>query len=371
MKHYILVNHHHIYLPGVRDLIKNFRKNEKFEISHWGGKGPFIDPRKSEYESISLLGNFQKMDKGHIPLRVPDYQLYDLWSQLKIPRIWISSMIDLHLGIHDMLFGKNSRTTHDAKQVAIDSFDGLAWSYEHFNPDKSVIDEVWTERLRLANETGDFLVKNFKNRLDFPWAVDFPTTKRNSATKYDFCIPGASYPTRVAVEKSLSKSFTIAPYLSRDKNLKKIISTCVRLFPPIRPFEIPVKTKIREINMNRLINSSKFTYVDGSHLDYFVRKYLEVTVSGSMLVCAPTNALNMYGFITNKHFIDVNSFLQNPNIETKMSGNNLKIHEITLLLEKKHSFNARIKQLTDFIENLSNHGTSRGVFKNGIFILSS
>jgi hypothetical protein len=298
--------------------------NEKFEISHWGSKS-FVDPRKSQYKSISLMGNFQKMDKGHIPLRVPDYQLYDLWHQLRIPKIWISSMIDLHLGINGMLFGKNTHTKHDAKQVAIDSFDGLAWSYEHFNPDESVMNEVWTERLRLATETGDFLVKNFKNRLDFPWAVNFSTPKREFFAKFDFCIPGASYPTRVAIEKSLSKSFTIAPYTSRDNKLKKVVSTCTQLFPPFREIEIPIKTKLREINMNRLINSSKFTYVDGSYLNYFVRKYLEVTVSGSMLVCAPTDALNMYGFIENKNYIDVNFFLQNPNTAAKMHKNNLLI----------------------------------------------
>jgi hypothetical protein len=172
------------------------------------------------------MGNFQKIHNRHTPLGIPDYQLYDLWQQLRLPRIWISSMIDLHLGIHGMLFGKNSRLTHDAKQVAIDSFDGLVWSYEHVNPDKSIIDEVWTERIRLATEAGDFLTKNFNNRLDCPWAVNFPLPK-DFKIKYDFCIPGASYPTRIAAEKSLSKSFIIAPYLSRDDKIKKWKIKCL------------------------------------------------------------------------------------------------------------------------------------------------
>ena len=129
MRHYILVNHHHIDLPGLRDLIKALKNDKNFVVSHWK-TSLFVDPRNSKYKSFSLLGNFQKLDNRSNPLRVPDYELLNFWTELGSPRIWISSMIDLHLGIDEMLFGKNTLPQLNAKQTVVDLFDGLGWAYE-------------------------------------------------------------------------------------------------------------------------------------------------------------------------------------------------------------------------------------------------
>jgi hypothetical protein len=373
MKHFILVNHHQIFLPGFRDLIKELRGNNNFVISRWGSKS-FIDPQKSKYKSISLMGNFQKLDDSSNPLRVPDYNLLDFWATLKGPRIWISSMVDLHLGINQMLFGKNTLSTFDGKQIAINSFSGLAWSYEHnsFTPEnKSNMNVPWVEFWSTAAITHEFLINNFKNRLDFPWAINFPNKRLHlDKKKYDFCIPGARYPTRIAIEDELSKTFKLAPYQQSDHVIRSAVDIVSRVFPPIRSRRVEIKKKLREMNMNRLLTSSNFSYVDGGPLRYFVRKYLEVTVSGSTLVCPPSYTLKMYGFIENKHFIDINFFLQNSREGLAMSTkNNLKSRSSLSFLRENHDFNARINQLYSFLESLSINGLGLGVFSNGTFVL--
>jgi len=188
--------------------------------------------------------------------------------------------------------------------------------------------------------------------------------------KYDFCIPGARYPTRLAIEKQLSKNFNLAPYQKSDEMIRKVVSVGSKWFPPIRPIEVSIKTKLRETNMNHLISSSKFTYVDGGPLGYFVRKYLEVSTSGSILVCSPSQTLSMYGFAKNKHFIDVNVFLQNLEEETEIYNiNNSKVNQISILLKESHSFVARIAQLLNFLDMVSAKGTGLGFFSAGTFIL--
>lgn len=372
MRHYILVNHHHIDLPGLRDLIKALKNDKNFVVSHWK-TSLFVDPRNSKYKSFSLLGNFQKLDNRSNPLRVPDYDLLNFWTELGSPRIWISSMIDLHLGIDEMLFGKNTLPQLNAKQTVVDSFDGLGWAYEqnlNISENYSYVNDSWAESSHLAGMTRDFLIKSFKNRLDFPWAIKFPVPLPNLKKKYDFCIPGARYTTRLAIEKKLSENFNLAPYQKSDEMVRKLVSVGSKLIPPLRPIERSVKTKIREINMNHLISLSKFTYVDGGPLGYFVRKYLEVSAAGSILVCSPSQILSTYGFVKNKHFIDVNVFLQNIEEETEVyKMNNSKVHQISTLIKENHSFVARITQLLSFLDIVSARGTGLGFFSDGTFTL--
>ena len=369
MKHYVLVNHHQIHLPGFRDLIKNLKRNENFVISHWGSK-QFIDPKKSYYKSISLIGNFQKLDKNCNPLREPDHDLLDFWTKLPAPRIWISSMVDLHLGINQMLFGKNTFSELDGKQIVSDLFNGLAWAYEHnkFNlENKGEMDEMWSKFWISAATTHDFLIKKFENRLDFPWAVNPPSTNPNHKEKhYDFCIPGAEYPTRVRVEEQLGKYYKLAPYRQSDRIIRSAIDMSSRIFRPIRPKRVAIKKKLREINMNHHINLSNFTFVDGGPLNYFVRKYLEVVISGSTLICPPSHILKMYGLIENKHFLDANFFLQYPrDVSTTFTKFDLlPSFDLTFLLEN-HTFDARTLQLFSFLELLSNGYVGLGIFING------
>lgn len=62
---------------------------------------------------------------------------------------------------------------------------------------------------------------------------------------------------------------------------------------------------------NRLLNAlfndalrrSRISYTDGSHLDMFVRKYLEIPANHSLLLCAPLMRMEDYGFIENVNYI--------------------------------------------------------------------
>ena len=375
MTHAIIINHHQLFLPGVRDLIKSIERDENFEVLYWK-KSKITDGKKANWSSVSLLGNFQSLDSTQFqPQHKQDDDLIKFWSELRLPRIWICFMIDIHIGLNGMCFGKATNNKLDAKVLIPNFFDAIAWSNEHtyFNYiSNNNPENVWNYRKNVAWETRNYLVKLFNSRLDFPWAVDVIQYKEKKLKKYDLCIPGAQYPARIRFEETLKGKLKLAPIQKSDKNLIQTLSYLAKLFPFIKSNHISLKARLREINMNRFLMLSKFAFTDGgTYLDYFVRKYLEIPVSGAVLICKPTESLKMYGFKKDFHFLSIEAFLANKNDLDTLHfkfRNNLEIAQ--QLLHKNHSFEQRINQLKSFLNLLTTHGESRGYFFDGDFILS-
>lgn len=369
MKHYLLVNWHQMHLPGIRDLIENLKNDERFEVSHWNSKS-FVDPKKTEYKSYSLIGNFQKLDsRSFLPMNMEDLELIRTWKGLKKPRAWISSFIDLHLGIDKMLFGKNTSSILNGESMLVEFFDSVVWSYEHNSFDFTIGNNeknLWENKRYNSYLANSFIRKNFKSRLDFPWAIFYPDINFNSKKKYDFCIPGAGYPKRKEVHEILKENFKIAPYIFFEGLIIRSTSIPSKLIP-----RICNKTfigKLREVNMKKCIKTSKYAYVDGSVLQYFVRKNLEVIALGTTMICPETNPLTMYGFKKNIHYIEINEFLLDPNkFVEQFNEIKLRHEDVTKLIYKNHTFKVRIQQLYEFLEGLLNNDYFYGAFKNGTF----
>ncbi|NBO22047.1 hypothetical protein EBU94_01730 [bacterium] len=375
MKHYILINWHQLHLPGIRDLIENLRNDERFEVSHWNSK-TFIDPKKNEYKSYSLFGNFQKLDSlNYLPLAVEDHELINIWSEIRKPRVWISSMIDLHLGINKMMFGKETNTRLDAEKILSNFFDSIAWAYEHNSFDYVLGNsesDLWKKKLYKSLITSALIRDIFKSRLDFPWAVSNQKNHNSPRKIYDFCIPGAQYPTRIEMHEFLKADFKIAPYILTDGLITRFVSGAAKLSPKIRNNQVLYRGKLREINMNKLIKMSKFAYVDGSKLQYFVRKHLEVVSLETTMICPESNPLTMYGFKKNLHYIEKNEFILNPTgYLEQFKDIQLRQDFVANMIYDNHTFEVRTNQLYRFLEGLLRNDYCYGGFNNGLFFISS
>lgn len=373
MKHYVLINWHQMHLPGIRDLIKNLKNDDRFEVAHWNSKS-FVVPKKSAYKTYSLFGNFQKLDSRRFqPSNLVDFELIKTWKGFKKPRIWILSMIDLHLGVDKILFGKNTITSLNGTNMIVDFFDSVVWSYEHNSFDFPLgknQEDLWEKKRYNSYLAKSFIQKNFKSRLDFPWAISSPDINIHSKKKYDFIIPGAGYPTRKEVNEILRKNYRIAPYIFSERLINRSISVGSKLIPKIRHDAVLYRSKLREVNMKNLIKMSKYAYVDGSALQYFVRKYLEVLALGTTMISPESNALTMYGFKKNIHFIEKYEFLLNPTkYLERFNDIKLRYEDTTKLINQNHTFEVRVRQLYEFLEGLLNDDNCYGSFEHGTFFI--
>lgn len=144
------------------------------------------------------------------------------------------------------------------------------------------------------------------------------------------------------------------------------------MIPKIRHDAVLYRSKLREVNMKNLIKMSKYAYVDGSILQYFVRKYLEVSALGTTIISPISNPLTMYGFKKNIHFVDKNEFLLDPTKYLEQFNETKIRHEdITKLINQNHTFEIRVRQLCEFLEGLLSDDNCYGSFKNGKFFMSS
>jgi hypothetical protein len=57
----------------------------------------------------------------------------------------------------------------------------------------------------------------------------------------------------------------------------------------------------------QVISNTKYAYTEGSYLDYFIRKFVEIPALGTLLICTSSTASNNFGF---KHL--VNSVIVEP-----------------------------------------------------------
>ena len=378
MKHLVIFNFHQVNLPGIKDLLNAINADLRFHLCKWNSN-QISKISTKDYKTISLLGNFQQHDRNSNSLGYLDQTLMRFWENLAdIRKVWINSPIDLHLGLKGMLFGKSFNDSKSTKSVELfitRNFHALAWAYEHNNfqatkvYDPKGLSNI-DEKIKHAEY---FLRSNFNSRLDFPWAINLKA--RNSSTlkfppRYQVCIPGGSYKSRLSVSADFSQKLKLVPYSKIDSMIRTLFYNLSKVGLNSHLIQGRFKMKFRFWNMNWCIRHSQFSYVDGGGLDYFVRKYLEVPSLGSTLVCHDSGIISHYAFKRNIHYIEYEEFLSYRPEQIKALERVQLNKNVSDLLFQLHSYEIRMTQLYDFLEIIGEGKSCFGRFRNGTFELS-
>ena len=209
----------------------------------------------------------------------------------------------------------------------------------------------------------DFLRKNPEKIISFPYWIDYSEFKKINFNnkKYDFSILGINYVARIKFYNFIKKkpfkyitqffTYKLLLFLNRYIKSKNIIYFLRETF-------------------SKKISQSIFSFSCGSKLKILVRKFLEIPAFGSCLVADPFYGYENFGFIHKKNFIDVNKIYETKNIESFYYKKLYK--KITLqgqnLIKKKHSVQARRKQLTDVIKLINQQKFKGSYWSKGKFL---
>lgn len=345
-------------------------------------------------DSISIIGSLRDWENQGESLRIHLY-LSELLRGYEGPRTWVMCF-DLHHEISDLLTGQKSKSFQKsanfegAKLNILEYFDILAWPYEHIKNDFdglaifSSSDErsAALKQIEVVLANHKFLQNTFKHRIDF---------------LHSFKLREVSYLTRLLSKvKILHMTVQGAPYKSRqfiDSKLK--VSTQSHLIKVVIRyiFQFAYKTqgllhsnsskdkfhKMRKVRNLRFLNQSiisafsSFSWVDGSFLNYPVRKYIEMPLTHSIIVSPRSSTLEALGFrhMDNIVYLDLNK--ANSEIEKIGKISRKKKAEIRKnaleLIKRNHDIEIQLSRLFEFIESYKSTVPMRGVLRDGQYCL--
>jgi hypothetical protein len=121
----------------------------------------------------------------------------------------------------------------------------------------------------------------------------------NPKKKYDISVLGVLYDRRKTIY-NLAKS---SPFKVYNPTLLLRLRNMLNSFNKKYFFT----NKILNFLFNRALEQSKVSYTDGTKLNYFIRKYLEIPVTQTLLIAHPLEKMEEYGFIDGINYISCNS----------------------------------------------------------------
>jgi hypothetical protein len=331
----------------------------------------------SRYESLTLVGSFRSWSDDSKGDDIQDY-LISVFKYSKLPRVW-NICFDLHHDLNDLLYGNKTQlpNLHHSKNLLNEPlnqyFDMIAWGYEYLNREHELPEFlgvsgeerlIWTQRHKQALSTYDAITSQIHNRMDFfhvvsqseiPWIVHL--IKRLKVIKASSL--GAPYPTRMFIRRFISQSFrsnTVASILISILNfLEKLINKFVRFLTRKSYNNLTVKSYVRFFKQTVISSLSAYSWVDGSSLNYPVRKYLEMPLCNSILVSPPSSTIEAMGFIDKESilFVELSENTDQLNRVLKLSGRERRrlYFNAREVVRRLHTPDVRLDQLRFFIEN--------------------
>jgi len=271
-----------------------------------------------EYSSLILVGDFA--DRSNLSSGTKlNSKLIESWTSLSIQKSWLC-LNDLHFGVEKLLLGKSNYTSGNLNSqeslvnVLCSSIDKLFWRFEQNHYKDFSQDYLYENRLqhRLLNDIRSEFSEKFQNRIDLPVLmrprdfINFESIKNSAKRKYDYFVPGREYESRKDFKKTLkATTYTSGPYFFIDRIIRQYSSKLQKIhltYFKDREFQI------RYLNQKYFIANSKFTYTDGNHVDYLVRKFLEIPASGGLLVAPISSIISKYGFKPWDNFIPLENW---------------------------------------------------------------
>ena len=239
---------------------------------------------------------------------------------------------------------------------------GFKKGYLNDTPQNDFIFNKFGKNITLGNDyISDNRIIPFHHIVD---EKDFLTMYKQK--KYDISILGVLYNRREILYNILENNTNIKLYNPKlILRLRKLLSSFDK----------------RQYNFNHLIlNSlfkntiatSKLSYTDGSTLDMFVRKYIEIPALKSLLLCDPFEKMDDFGFINETNFLKIDyTFLdeQLENILKDEEKQQLIITNGTNLVKEnfsKYTWEIRIKNI---FTQILNKTFNEAKWKNGNLII--
>ena len=177
-------------------------------------------------------------------------------------------------------------------------------------------------------------------------------------------VAGVNYFHRKRVSEVLSQTV----YKQKYKIYNKIYSLMRKL--KLKPDGHPILMRLYNILFRSEIEHTKYTFTCGSGLEWPIRKFFEIPALGSLLLAKPFYNAHNLGFIDGENYIktDYRDIIQK--IEW-LEDNPQKAQQIAKkgqdMIWKKHSLEARGKQLKKSFEAILDNSFNGTYWENGEF----
>ncbi len=347
-------------------------------------------------KSLTLVGSFKDWPGHPNGVGVQEF-LMRLFKSVEVPRVWNISF-DLHHDLKDLFYGtKTSPSVLDEARNTLDVFlsdyfDMVAWGYENLDshhelPQFLNLEEserkMWTARHKQAVATQNAIKRQVFNRMDFFHVAtiqEIPTLIRilSRLKLMKLTILGAPYPTRVFIQRVSSEinySYRLVYLLTALLNfLEKAINKLVRILTRKSHNNFRIKIYLRFLKQTFIAGISTFSWVDGSSLNYPVRKYLEMPLCNSIVLTPYSPIIKAMGFEDNRtihtvEIVDASERLRDIFSTPRKLRTHMR-HEAKELVLKLHSPSQRLDQLRRFIESYDPNVITTAGIENGTFVIN-
>lgn len=186
--------------------------------------------------------------------------------------------------------------------------------------------------------------------------------------KWDIVIPGIPYITRKIAEERILASALQYSLLRKNQYFFGKLNGFLYKTQLLKP---PSVWKINYNIMEYYVQRSKFTFVCGGPIKYFVRKFIEIPVMGSVMLAYPPDNMQDYGFTDMYNFISVTPE-QTAEVAQKYKNDvelqNFIIKNAFNTVQQMHTVSVRAAQLIKALRLYRDKNISKAYFKNGEFI---
>lgn len=381
--HLIILNSRY-WDRSIEAVYQTLRENSKDAISKYDFKFLKLPEQfselksfvvESDLDSISIIGSLREWDSNNCALGIQEY-LSEMLIRFQGPRVWVMCF-DLHHEIGDLLIGKKSKgspVSYDGngKDLEISKlFDILAWPYEHLKDDFDGLDVFANneqalsaqEQTSLVLSNHKFLQEAFAHRIDF-----FHSFREREISIFlkiickikllHISVQGSPYPTRKFIDGKLKKS---AARLIVEMVIRRLFQALFKVQNFIHArssreshLKLNEARNLQFLNQSLISSVSTFSWVDGSYLNYPVRKYIEMPLTNSIIVSPKNASLEAMGF---KHlesivFLDLNhadSELQTIKLISRNKRAEIRRKAVSLV-KQNHAVEIQLSRLFEFIE---------------------
>ena len=175
---------------------------------------------------------------------------------------------------------------------------------------------------------------HFVSDQEFAWT---PLTSRPKAA----IVPGVPYYRRRLAQRSLGR---VEDFGHQARELRRRAMAGVGRFPI---FSAWARDQLRQ-SFDRANRRAAVAYVDGSMLNYFVRKFVEVPAAGCLLVCEPFSGFEAMGFSHSKNCLVSSPSRFSDCVRDALSDASsaqIIADRGQMLVAQKHSFASRSQQI--------------------------
>lgn len=293
------------------------------------------------------------------------YQIFD--SNLDI--VFWASLNDMHaLLSHDLMKLEDLGISVDS---FLDRIIGVIWPSSPRSTTNSMeVDYRYIDPWMIKSEnpinSRYRILSKCRFEIEIIHSVDVAETYTGYSKIWDIDIPGIIYKTRQVARLSLAGSNIRIASKSANRMAQKLNGALWRAgirYPPLLMHN-------NYIGMRFSMSRSEASFVCGSGYRYFVRKFLEAPIFGSVIIGYVPKNFSDYGFIDSINYLDTIPEKLNEKVEALISDKDLSLALKTAALNlvvEKHSTQARAENLISALKIAETGAKFRAFFLNGEF----